>query len=237
MWIYIQINISVYFFFFYTAYVQISNSYLPQPCSYVLLFISTWSLLCSLSALFCFLLCSSAFLYPKCCQWLILVHFFVYFWLYTPVCLQATVKASNIWSFVSYCWLFHYLCNSLCLSAQLCWSPRRASVQPPLPLRTTHLRCTFFLCPPFTYSHTHRIASSLSPYITPFFSFFLFFLAPYSLSTSSRSIYTDTIPPSGLQSLTVSHPLMPSPSSPPTTSFLCISVIIRISFLSALSAT
>lgn len=108
---------------------------------------------------------------------------------------------------------------------------------PSLSLRTTHLRCTFFLCPPFTYSHTHRIASSLSPYITPFFSFFLFFLAPYSLSTSSRSIYTDTIPPSGLQSLTVSHPLMPSPSSPPTTSFLCISVIIRISFLSALSAT
>lgn len=108
------------------------------------------------------------------------------------MCLQATVKASNIWSFVSYCWLFHYLCNSLCLSAQLCYLPAEPLCSPPsLSLRTTHLRCTFFLCPPFTYSHTHRIASSLSHYITPFFSFFLFFLAPYSLSTSSPSIYTD----------------------------------------------
>lgn len=48
---------------FYTAYIQISNSYLPQPCSYVLLFISTWSLFCSLSALS---FVSSSALLPSC---------------------------------------------------------------------------------------------------------------------------------------------------------------------------
>lgn len=85
---------------------------------------------------------------------------------------------------------------------------------PSLSLRTTHLRCTFFLCPPFTYSHTHRIASSLSPYITPFFSFFLFFLAPYSLSTSYRdcpSRGSDSLGPSPRPRLTseeIGHPLL-----------------------------
>lgn len=62
-------------------------------------------------------------------------------------------------SCVSYCWLFHCLCNSLCLSAQLCWSPHRASVQTPsLSLRSTEsLICTafFFFCTaPTPHKHT-----------------------------------------------------------------------------------
>lgn len=224
-------------FFFYTAYIQISNSYLPQLChSFLLLFISTWSLFCSLSAMS---FVSSSALLPSCIpsvasgwDW----STFLFTSDYISLCVfQLPIK--------------HLIFGPLCptagcstvyatpsVSLHSCVDLPAEPLCSPPPSLFVLLICAalFFSAPP---SHTHRIASSLSPHITPLFSFFLFFLAPYSLSTSSPSIYTDTVPPSGLQSSTVSHPLMPSPSSPPTTSFLCISVIIRINFLSALSAT
>lgn len=158
MCIYIQINISVYFFSFYTAYIQISNSYLPRPChSYLLLFISTWSLFCSLSALS---FVSSSALVPSCIpsvasgwDWstflftsdsisLCVFQLPIKHLIFGPLCLTAGCST---------------ICATPSVSLHSCVDlPAEPLCSPPsLCLRTTHLRCTFFSLPPPSYTHTH----------------------------------------------------------------------------------
>lgn len=84
---------------------------------------------------------------------------------YIPVFLSSTNKttvASNIWSWCAgYCWLFYYLCISLCLSAQLYSSPHSASVHPLLPslslplFTPLNLSFTLHISPHFSLPTTH----------------------------------------------------------------------------------
>lgn len=176
---------------------------------------------------------------------------------YIPVFLSSTNKttvASNIWSWcVGYCWLFYYLCISLCLSAQLYSSPHSASVHPLLPslslplFTPLKLSFTLHLSPHFSLPTTHTCINmhthlhfNIQFAIT--IVFFVFFLPSHSppstfflLASISLLLFQFTLTSLHLLGFeALSHSLMPSPPSP-RTPFPCINVIIWISFPSALS--